>query len=375
MADPFDKAIRGQTGDSDVIDEFVLPKAGPERGGVLGIGKVRDDILVRIRKGGAEFYLLKPGEPPERVVPTDDELKYAQSILDSRRKADTPEKPKPSPADKLEPIKDPRTGQPIGLRDPATGDKIDLPDRTGPTATTPSTSAPHIVMSDGTTKPNPNYQPPEKIRTGKMAPIGPEGQQAPEVVSPAQAEYDYRAASDEYARERQKVLDAIAREKIGADEAWRRLSAIREGIALKLQESQLALTARGQDISARNADLDAGTSQRGQDLGFASGMARGAESLAAASLDHLAPAGTRARHQYILRHGTDEGAPSVQNTPFPYDPRTFGLGVAQQAMQMAPPMVMGQPVPPASLPNVAPAYDQAAQQYILGAKPRYVMGQ
>lgn len=46
--------------------------------------------------------------------------------------AATDNKPKPTAADKLEPIKDPNTGRVIKLRDPATGTVIDLPDPAQP---------------------------------------------------------------------------------------------------------------------------------------------------------------------------------------------------------------------------------------------------
>jgi hypothetical protein len=247
---------------------------------------------------------------------------------------------------------------------------------------------PNIVYSDGTSAPNPNYRKPPMINRGSGPTPGtnpavddPRSQTA-DIVPEAQANYDLKQRQmtleeakrqDELAQ--QKLLNDIAQKKLTSDQAIQQLTAIREGLALKLQEAGLGLTARGQDISVRNADLDAGVSQRGQNLSFAASQARGAEGLAAASLPYLAPAGTRARLDYILGSDGDvAGAPKVQNTPFPYNPATFGNGVAQAAMQMAPPMVMGAPVAAASIPSVSGDYQRALGTYQQQVPQRMVLG-
>jgi hypothetical protein len=199
-------------------------------------------------------------------------------------------------------------------------------------------------------------KPPSLIKTGKMEVIGPEGQQAPEMATPEQAAFDYRAAQDELARERQKTMDRIATEKLTADEAHRHLTAFREGLALRLQQSAQALT-------ARNQDLDAATASEGHRLSFAASQARGSESLASAMLPYLSPVGSNARMDHVIKHGTMDGAPVVQPMPAPYDPATFGAGVAQQALANTPQMILGAGATPANVPSVADAYERALRDH------------
>jgi hypothetical protein len=255
-----------------------------------------------------------------------------------------------------------------------------------PTVVPTAANEPFIVLSDGTKKENPNYTPPDTItRTaptlGTNAGVDDPRSMTTETVSKAQGEFDQaqqRLTLDEARRqdqlEQQRLMTEIAQRRLTSDQALQQLSALREGLALKLQEAGLGLTARGQDISVRNADLDAGVSQRGQTMSFGASQARGAEGLAGAMLPYLAPAGSNARMDHLIRTGSAEGAPTVQPMGMPFDPRTFGNGVAQNAMQMAPPMILGAPVAPAQLPSVVGQYQAGLNQYQQQVPPRMVLG-
>ena len=389
MADPFEKATGKQSG-REVVDGFILPASSPKTrasGGILG-GKgplaeeVKDDLRVVVYSDGTfEFYSVAPDGQEERVVPHDDYVKYVQTRVENRRKSasDAGKSPERIPA----PPNEPNIVKSDGSATPNPNYQ-----KPAPTATTPSTDAPNIVYSDGTTKPNPNYQPPKPdptIERPRKDPLT--GQQAvdtganplTEKVSPAQATFDFQMAQAEDARAQQRLMNEIALRKITADQARDQLTSIREGLALRLQESRLALSARGQDISVRGQDLDAGVSQRGQNLSFGASQARGAVDQANAMLPYLAAPGSNARMDYIINKGTTEGAPTVAPMAPPYDPRTFSNDVASRAMAMAPSMVMGAPVAPATLPSVSGQYDQAQQAYqksmVMGGQPRYVLGQ
>lgn len=378
VADPFDKVTRSQS--SDVLREIVLPGKAGEPGWFGSETPAGVTIRIRILKDGdIEFWEEKAGQEPARVVPTTQQLAYVKELIDSRKEASSPDKATPTPADKLETIKDPRTGQPVKMRDPATGTVIDLPDNTakGPTTQTfPDGSLRQWNASAGRwdvldRKPEPTVE----VNTGRTYrdSDGTPLRETQKMTIPA-ATFTLQQARDEDARAQQRLMNEMALQQKTSDQARDELTAIREGLALRLQEAQLASSARAQDISVRNADLDAGVSQRNANLSYGAGMARGAESLATAQLPYLAPKGSNARMDYIIAKGTTEGAPTVAPMGMPFDPATFGLGVSNQAIQSAPSMIMGAPVAAASLPSVTGAYTAAVEDWKKAQPPRMVLG-
>lgn len=159
----------------EIIDQYTLPKSGPERGGIAGFGKYKNDIRVVIRKNGSiEFFEMVEGKEPERIMPTKEELDYAKTLADERRKAE-PKTPEPKEPKGPETVTAPPTQQFIVERQPDGSMKQtpnpnyqaprpDAPEK--PTvlsgATVDKTSR-FIVqqMPDGQVRrvPNPNYDP------------------------------------------------------------------------------------------------------------------------------------------------------------------------------------------------------------------------
>lgn len=331
MADPMDKATGGGAG---LVDEFEIPtepSGGPPVLGGLGIGNKPTSIRVRIMANGdIQYWSVREGEEPKRVVPTPQELAYVKEIVASRKEAAAPDKATPTPAGRLEDITDPNTGRTIKKRDPATGTVIDLPDPPAPKAPEPT------------------------VRTGRMATIGPEGQQAPEVVTKTQADYDRQVAGDQRqaAQDLQARLQAaeanalaqararIEQEKWTADQANTEYNKALDKIRLEAQAEVNALTRRSQDITVRGQDVSAGVAQRGQDLSFQGGLVSNAADLEKALIPGFAqPEQWQAIRQGIndtRRIGGQAPLPDFRGGPPPYDPMQFTQQAAQMALQQTP---------------------------------------
>jgi hypothetical protein len=317
MADPFDKLTRSQGGNPDLVTEFDLPTApsgGPPVLGGLGIGSKPTSIRVRVLKNGdIQYWSVVEGQEPKRVVPTDDERAMVEQVIKSRREA----------------------AGPVPDRPPA-----QTPDQARVTAAQATTAE---AAARTAANPPTITRPLDKPRV-----VGPEGQETlTESVTQAQAEYDLKdraerraleqqmidAANQDFERSRQTLRDAVAAGTLKAQEARDKLTEEHNRIQEDLERSAQALTARGQDIQVRNADLTAGVSQRNADLGYEQGLAQQSTSLATASLPYMNAPGQIASTNSLMA-----GGPPVPTRPMapPFDPLTFPSQAAQQARSVMP---------------------------------------
>jgi hypothetical protein len=117
----------------DTFDRVVAAKGNP-----VSVLDVTPSKKINEEDDGTKVfrYVFADGTNIETVSHPggDFEIKSGTALRTPAAAADK----KPSPADKLEPIKDPNTGKTVKLRDPSTGTVIDLPDAKDPIKSKPT---------------------------------------------------------------------------------------------------------------------------------------------------------------------------------------------------------------------------------------------